>query len=235
MITATRALVVETKASMQEAEGVIKFSCEHEQRELSARVHGSLARELGAWRKLLAQSHLVGQDPNRYEGAGFGNLSGRLNPPSSPRGRRRFLISGTQTGGWDCRGLGWLCAVESYELRENSVRSLGPVLPSSESMTHASIYDLSPAIRYVFHVHSPQIWQQADRLRLPQTREAVAYGTQEMAEEVQRLYRESSLSQRRVLAMRGHEDGVIAFGHRARDAGLAILSELSEAYQMAEG
>jgi ribulose-5-phosphate 4-epimerase/fuculose-1-phosphate aldolase len=217
---------------MQDAEGVIKFSCEHEERELREGPHGALARELGAWRRILAQSQLVGQDPNRYEGAGFGNLSGRLSPPSLPRGRRRFLISGTQTGGRECHGLEWLCAVESYDLRGNSVRSQGPVLPSSESMTHAAIYDLSPAIRFVFHVHCPQIWKQADRLRLPQTSDSVPYGTQQMAEAVQRLYRDSSLSERRVLAMRGHEDGVIAFGHRAEDAGLAIIAELAAAYQV---
>lgn len=216
---------------MQHEEGVIKFSCEHEERELSEGAHGRLARELGAWRKILAQSQLIGQDTKRYGGAGFGNVSARLTPPSLPRGKRRFLISGTQTGGLESLGLHGLCAVKDYDLRGNRVRSAGPVLPSSESMTHAAIYDLSPAIRFVFHVHSPQIWKQARRLRLPLTDEAVAYGTQEMAREVQRLYRTTSLSEGRVLAMGGHEDGVIAFGHRARDAGLAIMGELAAAYE----
>lgn len=214
-------------------EGVIKFSCQHDERVLREGEHGALARELGAWRRILAQSQLIGQDPKRYGGAGFGNLSGRLTPPSLPRGRRRFLISGTQTGGLETLGLRGLCAVEEYDLRSNQVRSAGPVLPSSESMTHAAIYDLSPAIRYVFHVHCPQIWTQAERLRLPCTDTAVAYGTQEMAREVQRLYRSTSLSERRVLAMGGHQDGVIAFGHRACDAGLAVVRELALAYQSA--
>ncbi len=213
-------------------EGVIKFECLHEQGELSARAHGHLAVKLDSWRTILGHSALIGQDPARYEGAGFGNLSGRLNPPSLPRGRRRFLISGTQTGQMEILGLDGLCVVEDYDLEGNRVRSAGPVLPSSESLTHAAVYDLSAAIRFVFHVHSPRIWQQAKRLRLPETSEHVAYGTQDMALEVQRLYRDSNLSERGVLVMRGHEDGVMAFGHTAKAAGVAIMAELAAAYEL---
>jgi ribulose-5-phosphate 4-epimerase/fuculose-1-phosphate aldolase len=126
-----------------------------------------------------------------------------------------------------------LCVVEDYDLRTNRVRSSGLRNPSSESLTHAAIYDLSPAIRFVFHVHSPHIWANAGALRLPETREDVEYGTQAMAHAVQDLYRRSSLSERRVLAMRGHEDGIIAFGQTARDAGLAIIGALAAAYELA--
>lgn len=213
-------------------EGVIKFTSQHDEVALGRRVYGRLAESLDAWRRILCDSKLVGQDPVRYLGAGFGNLSGRLSPPSLPRGRRRFLISGTQTGGMEALAMQGLCAVEEYDLRENRVRSSGPVLPSSESLTHGAIYDLSPAIRFVFHVHSPAIWKRAKALRLPETREDIAYGTQEMALEVQRLYRSTSLSERRVFSMRGHEDGVIAFGHTAREAGVAIVAELAAAYAL---
>jgi ribulose-5-phosphate 4-epimerase/fuculose-1-phosphate aldolase len=125
-----------------------------------------------------------------------------------------------------------LCAVEEYDLRENRVRSAGSVLPSSESLTHGAIYDLSTAIRFVFHVHSPAIWTRARELRLPQTSADIAYGTQAMAVEVQDLYRSTNLAERRVLSMRGHEDGVVAFGHTAREAGLAIMAELAAAYAL---
>ena len=213
-------------------EGVIKFSCKHENRQLSARVYGPLADKLDAWRTILMHSRLIGQDPDRYFGAGFGNLSGRLTPPSLSKGYRRFLISGTQTGVMETLKNRGLCAVEEYDLRENSVRSTGPVLPSSESLTHAAIYDLSTSIRFVFHVHSPQIWKKASILRLPETREHIAYGTQEMAFEVQELYRSTGLSESRVLAMRGHEDGIIGFGHTAREAGVAIIGALAAAYEL---
>ena len=211
-------------------EGVIKFTCQHQQEALSDQVYGAVAGQLDAWRLILRQTGLMGQDPERYEGAGFGNLSARLSPPSLPRGRRRFLISGSQTGHMEHLRMQGLSVVEHYDSRENWVSSKGVVLPSSESLTHAAIYDLSSAIRFVFHVHSPAIWSRARELRLPQTSAEIAYGTQEMAREVQRLYRSSSLSDRRVLAMRGHQDGVIAFGHSAGDAGLAIMRELAAAY-----
>lgn len=213
-------------------EGVIKFSHSHEERELRAGPHAELAKRLASWRQVMARTELVGQVEHRYGGAGFGNLSGRLNPPSLPQGRRRFLITGTQTGGvriLDCRDF---CVVESYSLRSNRVQSWGPILPSSEAMTHAAIYDLSPHIRFVFHGHSPTIWRRRRRLRLPTTNEAIAYGTAEMAYEVQRLYRSSALSERRVLAMGGHEDGIIAFGHTAKEAGLALVAELAHAFEL---
>ncbi len=213
-------------------EGVIKFTCQHDESALNPRRYGPLAQTLDAWRRILVQARLVGQDSGRYEGAGFGNLSARLDPPSLPRGRRRFLISGSQTGGMKSLAMNGLCVVEDYDLRENRVRSSGLILPSSESLTHAAIYDLSPAIRFVFHVHSPSIWCHAKALRLPETREHIGYGTIGMAHEVQHLYRTSSLSERKVLAMRGHEDGVIAFGQTARDAGLAIVGALARAYEL---
>ncbi len=96
-------------------------------------------------------------------------------------------------------------------------------------MTHAAIYDLSPHIRYVFHAHAPQIWQQARRLGLPTTRADVPYGTQAMALEVRRLYQSTGLAERGILAMAGHEDGIIAFGHRAEEAGRALVATLARA------
>lgn len=217
---------------MHESEGVIKFSCEHEQQALRGSMYASLANELEAWRKILVQCQLIGQDPARYDGAGFGNLSGRLMPPSLPRGRRQFLISGTQTGGLAQLGLEGLCKVSSYQLCSNRVESMGLVLPSSESLTHAAIYDVSPAIRFVFHVHSPVIWKHAHARRMAVTAASVGYGTPEMAQEVQRMYLSTGLAERRVLAMGGHQDGVIGFGYHARDAGLAILDELAEANKL---
>ena len=42
-----------------------------------------------------------------------------------------------------------------------------------------------------------------------------------MAQEMARLYRETTLESVRVLAMAGHEDGIITFGHTAEEAGAA--------------
>jgi ribulose-5-phosphate 4-epimerase/fuculose-1-phosphate aldolase len=212
-------------------EGVIKFSAEHRECPAPRDRTGGLACALSAWREILAQTGLVGQDPRRYDGLGFGNVSGRLGPFPGERGRRAFLITGTQTGGRCRLSVEDFCIVEAYDDARNWVRSAGPVLPSSESLTHGAIYDLSPAIRFVLHGHCPVIWRQAAALRLPSTAPDVAYGTPEMAREVRRLYRSSSLPDTRILAMAGHEDGVIAFGSSVDDAGKTLVAGLAWAYQ----
>jgi ribulose-5-phosphate 4-epimerase/fuculose-1-phosphate aldolase len=211
-------------------EGVIKFQAEHTARPLPDRGVADLACTLIAWRTLLAQTGLIGQDPARYGGAGFGNVSARLPPYPGERGARRFLVTGTQTGGKPCLGVADFCRVDTWAVDKNRVRSQGPILPSSEAMTHGAIYDLSPAIRFVFHGHCPTLWTARVRLGLPTTHESVAYGTPAMAREVGRLYRETALSTGLVLAMGGHEDGIVVFGRTADEAGAALLTTLARAY-----
>jgi ribulose-5-phosphate 4-epimerase/fuculose-1-phosphate aldolase len=216
---------------VHEAEGVIKFSADHAEGPLPAARFAVLAAKLAAWRELLRGLGLVGQDDARYEGAGFGNVSGRCGPFPGGRGRRPFLITGTQTGGRRCVSLEDFCVVESWDAQRNRVRSRGPLLPSSESLTHGAIYDLGPQIRFVLHAHAPVLWSAARSLRLPMSAPDVAYGTPAMAEEVQRLWRESTLGDLGVFAMGGHEDGVIAFGRTPDEAGAALLRPLARAYE----
>ncbi len=98
-------------------------------------------------------------------------------------------------------------------------------------MTHGAIYDLGPHIRCVLHAHSPVLWHQARRLRIPTTESSVAYGTPEMAREVQRLFRETAVVERQILAMGGHEDGIVAFGRSPEETGQVLLTELAKAYE----
>jgi len=216
-------------------EGVIKFEVEHEQSPLEFRRYGELACKLIAWREIMALTGLVGQDPARYEGAGYGNVSARLGPPNAGLGRRSFLITGTQTSGKRCLGLEDFAVVERYDYRHNRVRSRGCLQPSSESMTHGAVYDLGPQIRCVLHAHCPVLWRQARELRLPTTNPKVPYGTPEMAGEVQRLYRETVLPERSILAMGGHEDGIVVFGRSPEEAGEVLLRWLAKAYEASCG
>jgi len=216
-------------------EGVIQFEAEHEQRELEARRYGELACELIAWREIMALTGLVGQEPARYAGAGYGNVSARVGPRSAPMGGRAFLITGSQTSGNRCIGLREFALVESYDYRANRVLSRGCVLPSSESMTHAAAYDSSPLVRCVMHAHSPVVWRRRRELGLPETNPAVPYGTMEMALEVGRLYRESVLPERGILAMGGHEDGILVLGRDPEQAGSILLQWLARAYSVTCG
>lgn len=212
-------------------EGAIKFHAAHREEELVPRRYGELACRLIAWREILHKTGLVGQEPGLYGGFGYGNVSGRVGPPGASRRARAFLITGTQTSGRAAMSLAGFCVVERYDERTNRVESRGEILPSSESMTHGAIYDLGPHIRYVFHAHSAPIWRRARELRLPTTDPSVPYGTPEMAREIARLNRTSSLSERRILAMGGHEDGIIAFGKTAEAAGDVLLRTLARAYE----
>jgi len=212
------------------AEGVIRFEVEHETRMLDPRVHGETVALLSAWREVLARLGLVGRDPGRYQGAGYGNLSARLPPFGDVgRGRRRFLVTGSQTGGIPDLSLDHYCVVERYDPARNAVRSRGPIRPSSESLTHGAIYDVTPAVRFVLHAHAPEIWRRARVLGLAMTRREVVNGTPEMALEVQRLYRESQLSTTGILAMGGHEDGVLAFAATPDAAGETLVKTLARA------
>jgi L-ribulose-5-phosphate 4-epimerase len=214
-------------------EGVIKFVAEHRSQKLDLRRYGALADELAGWRQVMALCGLVGQDPARYCGAGFGNLSVRVGTPGSGLGRRAMLISGTQTGGHARVGLDDFCVVERYDVRDNHVTSHGMVRPSSESMTHGAIYDLGPHIRAVLHAHAPIIWRHAAALAIPTTRPEVPYGTQDMAREMARLNRETPLAERQILSMAGHEDGIIAFGRSLDEAGRVLMTCLARGHALA--
>lgn len=213
-------------------EGVIKFHAEHEDRSLEPRRVGELACRLIAWREIMALTGLVGQDPERYDGAGYGNVSTRVGPPSAPLGKRSFLVTGTQTSGRRCIGLDDFAVVDRYDYSRNEVVSHGRTQPSSESMTHGAIYDLGPHIRCVLHAHSPVLWNHAKRLGLPTTAERVRYGTPEMAFEVHRLYRQTVLPERPILAMAGHQDGIVVFGRSTEEAGQVLVTWLARAYQL---
>ncbi len=215
-----------------EQEGVIKFRAEHRTAPLDARTYGELAKKLNAWRRALSLLQVVGRDPARYGGAGYGNLSGRTGPPSRGAGHRAMLITGSQTGHLPELRLEHYTVVTRYDLGEGMVESHGSALPSSETLTHGAIYDLSPHIRFVFHAHAPALWQRAADLRIPTTDKTVGYGTREMAFAVQELYRTTGLSESRLLAMGGHEDGVIAFGHTAEEAGQTLVTALAAAFEL---
>ncbi len=212
-------------------EGVLQFEVRHEQEALSSSRYGDLACRLIAWREILCRLGWVGQDPHRYGGYGFGNVSARVGPASLPRRRRPFLITGTQTGEKRCMSLADFCLVESCEYEANLVASRGRVRPSSESMTHAAVYDQGPQIRFVFHGHCPAIWQRSRELHLPTTPESIGYGTPEMAMAVRHLFQSTALDEIRVLSMGGHEDGIVAFGRSAEEAGQAVLGVLARAYE----
>jgi ribulose-5-phosphate 4-epimerase/fuculose-1-phosphate aldolase len=204
-------------------EGVIKFKLDFS---MAGPVDLQPLAELNQWRTILWQQALIGQDPARYEGYGFGNVSQRIGDDDAVRGKRCFVISGTQTGHLPELDNTHYTLVRTYDAASNAVSATGPIKPSSESLTHGMIYDLDNAIRIVLHVHSPDIWLAADSLGIPVTDSAVPYGTPQMAAEVQRLFKETDVYEQKIFSMGGHEDGVVSFGTTAEEAGEILLRTL---------
>ncbi|HXV22364.1 MAG TPA: class II aldolase/adducin family protein [Desulfuromonadales bacterium] len=211
---------------MSQQEGVIKFALEF--RAAPPLPYAAL-REINAWRRVLYLLRLTGQDPARYGGLGYGNISQRLEPFDAPPERRRFVVSGTQTGGLAELNAGHYTTVLESWPEENRLVAEGPIRPSSESLTHGALYALDASLRFIMHAHSPEIWRHAAALGIPLTDPAAAYGTPEMAAETRRLLRDEAVRAGGIFAMGGHEDGLVAFGRTAEAAGTVLLCALARA------
>jgi L-ribulose-5-phosphate 4-epimerase len=206
-------------------EGITKFDLAFTP---TAPLPETLLRELNAWRRLLWRSRLIGQDPARYGGVGFGNVSRRL-PAASRRRGLRFAISGTQTGALAELDANHYAIVTACDPAHNRVEAEGPIAPSSESLTHGMLYRIDASIQFIFHVHSPDIWSARESLNLPTTATDVPYGTPAMAAEIRQLKHDDALMRKRIVAMGGHQDGVISFGRTAEQTGVVLIRTLARA------
>lgn len=213
--------------TMTETEGVIKYQLHHTDIPLGDNI--TLA-ELNAWRTMMVKLNLIGQDPDHYDGYGFGNISQRLNTADL-----QFIISGTQTGHLSVLNRHDYCLVMQASPQTNSIVSCGETKPSSEALTHASVYLQDPQIQAVIHVHCPEIWQHTQELRLAHTAANIAYGTPEMAEAVTQLFKLEHWQQTAVFTMLGHEDGVVAFGNSLSQAACALITQFSLALAIEQG
>ena len=191
-------------------EGYVKYRCEWTKG--PALIDDK--HEVLAYRDKMFQLGLIGFDTTHQ--VGYGNISFRDG--------KHFIVSGTQTGHHKQAKPEHFCRVYSYHISDNKLSCEGPIAASSESLTHAAIYELDPAIQVVIHVHHKPMWESYLDI-LPSTKKEVPYGTPEMAKEIFRLWRLPALPQHKILFMGGHEDGVIAFGKDFEEA-----AELLEYY-----
>ena len=176
---------------------------------------------LNTWRTEMYNRNWIGYDPNLK--VGFGNISMRA-PISSDSVSNTFLISGTQTGTLpelDIRHYAW---VTNYDIDQNELSCEGVTKASSESLTHAAVYELSEDYQAVIHIHCKEMWLRLLH-KVPTTAADVSYGTPQMAYEIQRLYKETDLAESKIVAMAGHEDGIIAFGKDLEEAAKVLFAQ----------
>ncbi|MFC4653713.1 MULTISPECIES: class II aldolase/adducin family protein [Rheinheimera] len=203
---------------MHEQEGVIKFQLNFQP---AAVLTAGQISEINAWRTLLHQLGMLGQHPKRYDNYGFGNLSQRS-------GQNEFMISGTQTGGPLQLQAADYALVTKVDIGCNQLWACGDTAPSSESMTHAAIYQADARVQVVVHAHCPAIWQQTAALQLPHTSADIPYGTVEMALAVQQLVCQQGDAPA-LFTMLGHEDGVVSYGRSFTEAVSLLCQQYAKA------
>lgn len=207
---------------MQETEGVIKFQLQHTT--TPANPEWDIAA-INVWRTLCYQLQLIGQQEGRYMGYGYGNISQRFEG-------NQFIISGTQTGGIPELSVEQYCLVEATDLINNKLHSSGPCKPSSEALSHASVYTQDHRIQCIVHAHSPDIWHATQTLNLAYTDNHIAYGTPDMAYAISNLFKSGQLKHQAIFSMLGHEDGIISFGENFPQAAFAMINTLARAKQL---
>ena len=168
--------------------------------------------DLKKWRQILYNLKLIGASE---DGISYGNLSKRFN-------NQEFIITGSQTGSVSVLTEYHFTRVVDYDLEANYLKCEGPMKASSESLTHAIIYQSLPQVNGIIHIHSKELW---DKLiyNIPTTAKNVEYGTPAMAYEVYRLLKTTNLKNSKIFVMGGHEDGIFAFGKDLNEAANIIL------------
>jgi hypothetical protein len=192
-------------------EGVIKYGCLFR---ASAAPAWSEVDRLDAWRSRCFDLGLVGV---YADGVGYGNLSRRI------AGTSTFWITGSATGAIPRLGPEHYARVVRSSPERNELECQGPVRASSESMTHAAIYEALPDVGAVIHVHSRRLWD-ALEFRAPTISAEVRYGTPSMCAAVTAMLLSPAVAKGGVLVMAGHIEGLVVFGRTVDEAGERLLA-----------
>ena len=191
--------------------GSVKFKCEQVPIEIS-RFAGFA--ELNKYRRKLLDLGVMGVDAN---GIGFGNLSVRDGRTT------RFYITSSATAGIVEPTPADYAKVVAYDFAKNWLRCEGSRVASSESLTHAAVYESDPTARAVIHCHDINLWSELLD-EAPTTAKRVEYGTAEMAYAVQRLFEVTDVKTRKIFVMAAHDGGLVTFGKNLQDAFGILMS-----------
>lgn len=151
-----------------------------------------------------------------YPGGSYGNLSFRVKACGDA-----FIITGTCMGLKGCLDDEKFVLVTACDFDQLTVTASGTRHPSSESMMHFALYQARPDINAIFHGHSPEILNQADRLNIPITPEEHAYGTPQLAKALELCAKSSDF-----FIARNH--GFVSLGATMEIAGKKAVALLEE-------
>ena len=162
--------------------------------------------ELEECRKRLYDIGLIGAYHN---GIGFGNISTK-----SDIG---FLITSTQTGHLSRLDENHYSKVDKVNIKAFTTYAKGSTKPSSEAITHEAIYRLDKNIKAIIHIHNEKLWQYMIDNNYKTTKN-VPYGSPQMVESVIEIYQTKEDLRDNIFAMKGHFEGVFAFGETIKEA-----------------
>ena len=189
-------------------DGVIKYNFDFQK---SKPLPKPLFFKLEIVRKRLYSLGFIGEK----DSIGFGNISKRVDKES-------FVITGTQTGHLSTLEAKHYALIEAYDDKKFYIKSSGASKPSSEALTHGTIYNLCDEIGAVIHIHSVALWNFMLENDFLQTKK-VLYGSTEMIREVNRIYNNLNPLSNPKFVMAGHEEGIIIFGKDLQEAEIFLL------------
>ena len=178
--------------------------------------------ELNKYRRKLLELQLIGVSSN---GVSFGNVSVRDGVTNN------FYVTGSATGALSELTLADCAKVVAYDFNRNSVLYEGAAIPSSESLTHAAVYQSDSSAGGIIHCHDSTLWLTLLD-RVPTTSKAAAYGTPEMAYEIIQLFQTGEAHRRKVFVMAGHEGGIVTFGRDLEEAFAVLMQKRNETAQL---
>lgn len=184
-------------------EGYIKYTFDWKKKPIT--LQPEVLAELNAFRSKLRDLNMIGKIP---DGPGFGNISVRAVGDT-------FFISGSDTGSLELLGAEQLALVTQCNYLQNHIVFEGQIAASSESMSHAAIYQHNKTVGAVIHVHHANLWNHYLN-KLPTTEVEAAYGTPAIAEAIARKLKEDSKN--KLLVLGGHGDGIISYGSNLQEA-----------------
>ena len=191
---------------MNPDEGYIKFNLNW--KEISFDFKDQDFIYINSCREKLFKMNLIGAYPN---GIGFGNLSIRYK-------KNEFIISGSATGNFKHLSKEHYSLVKDYAISKNSIHCEGLTKASSESLSHAAIYESNLNVAGIIHIHNKDMWNKY-LYELPTTDTRAEFGTPEIAAEIQRLANHDS----GMIIMGGHPEGIISYGKSLNNAKETIL------------
>ncbi len=174
-------------------------------------------QNINHWRNVMYQHQLIGAYPN---GIGYGNISERIGNTN------QFIISGSKTGNYPTIDERHYALVSQVLVDLNTLECEGSILASSESMSHAAIYQTLDWVQGVIHIHHFELWKKLLH-QAPTTDKSAPYGSPEMVYSILDLLENTNLAQQKIFVMEGHEEGIFVFDTDLEAATRHILKYFS--------